>query len=293
MIQSNAKFRLSKLLQIGFNHDMAHGKVRAEDKLEERKAKKRDERIRLNKLKKQLRKKLTKSKKRQKHVENKEKRKKRASKAKKLAKEAEEKIKSTAIASKVDAAVQTSEVSTLPDSGSKDRSFATQTILNADVATHPTLPLPSTMVPKLKATPGTPEDDDDDGSDLGSVVSDVSSGTLEQEIESMKVKMAANPPLELDTPTEDYGIETSYWNPVVVVGLKVYSKESGVSIKVVRPHDRVTGEKSTVYELLASEVAKLKETATEVLSLMDDEEMGGVTETESDSESVTSSLSDF
>jgi hypothetical protein len=69
-------------------------------------------------------------------------------------------------------------------------------------------------------------------------------------------------------------------------------KESGVSIKVVRPHDRVGGRESTVDELLASEVAKLKETATGALSLMDDEEMGGVTETETDSESVTTSLSD-
>jgi hypothetical protein len=128
----------------------------------------------------------------QKHVETKKKRKKRASKAKKLgkaktkaAKNAEEKTKSTAISSKVDAAVQTSEVNTSPDSGS------TQTIPNADVASHPTLPLPSTMVPKLKATPAAPEHDDDDDSDISSVVSEVSSGTVEQEIESMKIKMAA------------------------------------------------------------------------------------------------------
>ena len=45
-------------MQIGLNHDIAHGKVRTEDKLEERKVKKRAEREKANKFKKQLKKKV-------------------------------------------------------------------------------------------------------------------------------------------------------------------------------------------------------------------------------------------
>jgi hypothetical protein len=107
----------------------------------------------------------------------------------------------------------------------------------------------------------------------------------------MKQQMGANPLLLFDPPIEDTDIEPGYWNPVVVLGLKVYSKESGVSIKVVRPHDRVKRGKSTVDGLLARVVAKLKETASEALLLMD-EKMGGVTETESDMDSGVDSLDD-
>jgi len=159
MVQKNAKVRLNKLIQIGLNHDTAHGKVRDEDKLEEKKARKRAERKQLIKLKKKLKKELMKSKKRQTHVENKEKRKKRAAKAKRLAKakakaakEAEEKTKLAAIAATVDAASQTSEVITSSDVGSKDTSPAAQPIAIAGFVTDPTLFLPSTTVPTPNPT---------------------------------------------------------------------------------------------------------------------------------------------
>ena len=77
--------------------------------------------------------------------------------------------------------------------------------------------------------------DEDDLSDLDSNVSDITTGVVEDEIAAAKLaaetSMPPPPPVEED----ENEFERDPWNAVAVVGLRVYSKESGVSVKVVRP----------------------------------------------------------
>ena len=95
--------------------------------------------------------------------------------------------------------------------------------------------------------------------------------------------------------------EPGYWNPVVVVGLRVYSKESGVTIRVVRPHDSEDRVKSNDLKRKGkgkagngpkkrktnadSEIAKLQQTAQEALRLIDGEKVEMATDPESDEDS--------
>ena len=78
--------------------------------------------------------------------------------------------------------------------------------------------------------------DEDDLSDLDSNVSDITSGVIEDEIAAAKLSSdAALPPPPPPVDDEEDEFERDPWNAVAVVGLRVYSKESGVSVKVVRP----------------------------------------------------------
>jgi hypothetical protein len=151
------------------------------------------------------------------------------------------------IAGKVDAASQTAEDSTVA---------ATQ---------HPTAPAPGYLTgtldlssplrvivvnpaPGLAVATYIPPGDNDDNidSDLDSVVSDVSSGAVEEWIErdkQKKIQEALNKPPPCKLPKEEGGLESGIWNPVVVLRLRIYSKESGVSIKVVKEDDTAKGSK--------------------------------------------------
>ncbi|TVY22911.1 hypothetical protein LHYA1_G008123 [Lachnellula hyalina] len=81
--------------------------------------------------------------------------------------------------------------------------------------------------------------DSDGESDIVSVISDISSGVVSDAIAeaSKLVAEAANvapPPPNSDDEDE---FERDPWNAIAVVGLRVYSKDSGVSVKVIRPRD--------------------------------------------------------
>ena len=78
--------------------------------------------------------------------------------------------------------------------------------------------------------------DEDDLSDLDSNVSDITSGVIEDEIAAAKLaaeQAMPPPPPAVDDDEDEF--ERDPWNAIAVVGLRVYSKESGVSVKVVRP----------------------------------------------------------
>lgn len=80
------------------------------------------------------------------------------------------------------------------------------------------------------------DDDDDDLSDLDSNVSDITSGVVEDEIAAAKpAAEQAIPPPPIVAGDDEDEFERDPWNAIAVVGLRVYSKESGVSVKVVRP----------------------------------------------------------
>jgi hypothetical protein len=86
---------------------------------------------------------------------------------------------------------------------------------------------PSALLPK-------PDDDeDDDLSDLNSVVSDVSTGVVDEAIAEARLAAKEVPAPTADDEEED-DFEKDSWNAVAVVGLRVHSRESMVSIKVVR-----------------------------------------------------------
>ncbi|KAH6682865.1 hypothetical protein B0J14DRAFT_133381 [Halenospora varia] len=80
-------------------------------------------------------------------------------------------------------------------------------------------------------------DDSDDDSDINSVISDISSTAVEDAIAEEKLNaVAALPALPTADEDEDE-FQKDPWNAVAVVGLRIYSKDCGVSVKVVRPRE--------------------------------------------------------
>lgn len=83
------------------------------------------------------------------------------------------------------------------------------------------------------------DEDDDDLSDIDSNVSTISSGTIDDELASSNSSSDSNnaqPPVPAPGAEEDEDeFERDPWNAVCVVGLRVYSKDAGVTIKIVRP----------------------------------------------------------
>ncbi|KAH8687438.1 hypothetical protein BGZ60DRAFT_363165 [Tricladium varicosporioides] len=80
-------------------------------------------------------------------------------------------------------------------------------------------------------------DDSDDDSDINSVISDISSTAVEDAIAEEKLNaVAALPALPTADEDEDE-FQKDPWNAVAVIGLRIYSKDSGVSVKAVRPRE--------------------------------------------------------
>lgn len=105
-------------------------------------------------------------------------------------------------------------------------------------APEPTSSLPP---PPVLSDPNAPlpfDDDEDDLSDLESVVSDISSGAISDAILDAKLLADAALPLPpMPNEDEEDEFEKDPWNAVAVVGLRVYCKGSGVRVKVVRPKE--------------------------------------------------------
>ena len=87
-----------------------------------------------------------------------------------------------------------------------------------------------------KPEPGAPADEDDgDLSDIESIISNVTTGVVEEALEEacLAAKTAATTAPPADDEEDEF--EKDPWNAVAVVGLRVYSKGSPVSIRVIRP----------------------------------------------------------
>ncbi|KUJ13736.1 cysteine proteinase [Mollisia scopiformis] len=102
---------------------------------------------------------------------------------------------------------------------------------------------PNAPLPPLPPPPPFDDFDDDDLSDLNSVVSDISSSAVSDAILDAKLAADASlpPPLPPNDDDEDE-FERDPWNAVAVVGLRVYCKGSGVTVKVCRPREWEEGE---------------------------------------------------
>jgi hypothetical protein len=254
VVRENAKERRGKLMRIGLSYDMAHAKGHITETEEEKEGKRKVEAAKKAKLMKETKEKLVKEKKKRKHNENKEKRKQRAAKAKRQAKakakaekraqrekEAKPEVRDEPKVAEpgnesvsVDAAAEPPKSTDTPEPAKPDTT-TTPAGLAQTLEIRVTGPNPSAP-PSIV---GFPEDDDDDDSDLNSDVSDISDGEIEDYLAEQKLaaeQAITPPPTPPDEEVEDQ-FEADPWNAVAVVGLRVYSKESGVSVKVVRPRD--------------------------------------------------------
>ncbi|KIN05743.1 hypothetical protein OIDMADRAFT_38228 [Oidiodendron maius Zn] len=87
-----------------------------------------------------------------------------------------------------------------------------------------------------KPETGAPEDEDDeDLSDIESIVSDITTGVVEEAVEEARLAAETAATSEPPADEEEDEFEKDPWNAVAVVGLRVYSKGSPVSIRVIRP----------------------------------------------------------
>ncbi|KAE8449002.1 hypothetical protein EG329_008590 [Mollisiaceae sp. DMI_Dod_QoI] len=125
--------------------------------------------------------------------------------------------------------------------GEKDAPNAPELTSDKPAATDiPTTDLNAPL--PLRPLPPPFDDDDDNLSDLESVVSDISSSAVSDAILEAKLAADAALPLPLPPDEEEDEFERDPWNAVAVVGLRVYCKGSGVTVKVVRPRDWEEGE---------------------------------------------------
>ncbi|TEY86630.1 hypothetical protein BOTCAL_0005g00520 [Botryotinia calthae] len=108
--------------------------------------------------------------------------------------------------------------------------------INVDVKSTTVTPQSAPALTSLSIlTPLKASIDDDDDSDLESICSDISDitvGVLDDVLET-EAKAAPPPPLIKGEEEEDE-FEKDPWNAVLVVGLRVYSKESAVTVQVKR-----------------------------------------------------------
>jgi hypothetical protein len=88
-------------------------------------------------------------------------------------------------------------------------------------------------------------DDDDDLSEIESVISDISNGVVDDAIAEAKLA-AENAPAPPTNDDEEDEYEKDPWNAIAVVGLRVYCKGGEVGVKAVRPRlteEEVLGKK--------------------------------------------------
>lgn len=88
-------------------------------------------------------------------------------------------------------------------------------------------------------------EDDDDLSEIESVISDISAGVVEDAIAEAKLAAENAPPPPTNDDEEDE-YEKDPWNAIAVVGLRVYCKGGKVGVRVVRPRlteEEVLGKK--------------------------------------------------
>ncbi|RFU27447.1 hypothetical protein B7463_g8897, partial [Scytalidium lignicola] len=122
---------------------------------------------------------------------------------------------------------------------------------------------PATEEPAPGAEDGVSEESDssDDDSDINSEISDISSGVIDDELEVLKLDAEAQnstPPANDEDPDE---FERDPWNAIIVVGMRVYSKNSDVSVRIVRPKTWGDGESGLDVDDSAADATKGTEVA--------------------------------
>ncbi|TAQ87822.1 hypothetical protein B7494_g3844 [Chlorociboria aeruginascens] len=118
--------------------------------------------------------------------------------------------------------------------------------------------------------------DDDDDSDIESVVSDISVGAIDDEIAAAELSNPdGNVPLTFGDEEEEDEFQKDPWNAIVVVGLRVYSKESNVSVKVIRPNPSKEEKRALDVDDSAADATKHTDVANPVTEGKGDEEKKG------------------
>lgn len=106
---------------------------------------------------------------------------------------------------------------------------------------------------ETKSTQDSKPDEPADESDVSDIeseaesiksdISSISTIAAEDAVEEEKLATQASIPLTLPASEEDEDeFQKDAWNAVAIVGLRIYAKDCGVTVKVVRPRDWEDGE---------------------------------------------------
>jgi hypothetical protein len=269
VVRNNAKDRSDKLQRIGLAYDLAHAKGQLKETDEEKKLRKRLEARKKAKAQKEVKDKLMKEKQKRKHNENKELRKQRVAAEKRKAK-AKAKASKKASKEKVEKeerekkekegkekkekeeqekkATETKEDLKAASETTPEKTLDTEK--KPDGAKDSTLETPS-QAPEILLNGSAPPllggfsdiDDDEDLSDIESVISDISIGIIDDTIAEAKLAADSAPPPPTNEDEDEF--QKDPWNAIAVVGLRVYCNGGEVGVKVVRPKltEEVLGKK--------------------------------------------------
>lgn len=233
VVRNNCRERRDKLLRIGLAYDLAHAKGRTNESAEEIASRKLAEARKLAKQRKDTKKRLLEEKQKKRRLEQRQRRKARAKKTKTEAK----------AGANISASGVKSEDLPLPsaaiDTNSKSTSAATCAIDDCDECKANQR---KSSVAGAQATSANKTSASGDVSEA----SEVSSGAVDSEVERSGPSKAANNSATQRSghvsDDEEDEFERDPWNSVAVVGLRVYSKQTGVTLRVVRPHTWEDGE---------------------------------------------------
>lgn len=294
VVRDNCRKRRDKLLRIGLAYDLAHAKGKTSETAEEKAAREKASSRKKAKERKEIKEKLTKEKRRNRLRETKENKKAKAKRTKK-AKKGEAKQKGLMSGGKRSTATTSSAAKDTPenagtmldgtkeeiDASSRDNSSAhqdggPQSVAHESSTTVDDSKLDSENIKAILA-PATDDNTDkatseallakkqseeDSDSDTASDISSISSGTIDDELERLakaetEPSPAAAPGPEIPAAEEEEDeFERDPWNAVAVVGLRVYSKDAAVTIKVVRPVVWGDGESSLDVDDSAADATK-------------------------------------
>lgn len=139
------------------------------------------------------------------------------------------------------------------------------------------------------ANPAAPEnvaedDESDYDSDINSEISDISDGVIDDEIEATKLDEAAQNPPPAPTEEEPDEFERDPWNAIIVVGLRVYSKNSDVTVRIVRPNTWEDGKSGLDVDDPAADATKGTAVATPAIKIDQPEETAAKEEGKTESE---------
>jgi hypothetical protein len=250
VLRNNVTARREKVLRIGLSYDMAHAKGVIIETQEEKKAKKDAEDLQKAKRIEKIKEEMFLNKKKQRHRENRALRKqqaatlKRRAKAESKRKKSSESKKETPVEEKslqievVAAAKPTTEALT-------PESEATAKPVNTEVESNKTDAETTEGHQVANAENNVGSEENSDLESISSTVSTVSSFAAEDMIElrQQQAVEAVERALQNPQPEESEDeFEADPWNAVAVVGLRIYAKGCGVTVKVVRPRAWEDGE---------------------------------------------------
>ncbi|KAI9742210.1 MAG: hypothetical protein M1818_004110 [Claussenomyces sp. TS43310] len=242
VVRDNCREQRDKLLRIGLAYDLAHAKGKTSETIEEAEGKEKAQVRKTAKERREVKSKLLKEKRKEKEIERRQQRKAVATKAKADQKAAAKALEVITTATTPPQAFDTaSQISSSAETSN--------TVAEARKVSETLMVVSSNH--QCKDTSSAPiqtlNDEGAEHLDHISDASDVSSGAIDEEIERSRAP-ATNDSAKKDTSSavgqaevEDE-FERDPWNAVAVIGLRIFSRHAGVTLRVVRPRSWEDGE---------------------------------------------------